>query len=377
MPPGSTPSRRFSFAAPGQPQPQVFRPYGPPRLTSRSTNDAVIRASDPPRVRPRGMSVTDVFKSFARSGLSFANAYGEYSQGVLEGLEDSLKSAWSLVTHDMWQAKTWTELGTTALALAMMHPMDIAGGLADARAMDARWGTHVAQRQLDIMSAIAKLATDLPHWTPRQWGRAVGRLVGDILLAKGAGAAVKVAVRVAVTETIQMRTISGALQKLGTIPAGASKLAKARAIIPVYGRFTMVRTVVPFLDVTTEYGRTSFWSGLEPLASGGSAAEHAEALARASGRTTLEMTKGGAWLGKQTGKLGQQVDWMTQMRPQWGRLSARLARQVRGPVEMYRGPRYAGKFSVWEQYEFEPLDISQKAGRVTDIRVLDIPARKP
>ena len=191
MPPGSTPSRRFSFVGTGQPQPQVFRPYGPPRLTSRSMNDAVIRASDAPRVRPRAVSAAEVFKSFAHSGLSFANAYGEYSQGVLEGLGESLKSAWSLVSHDMWQAKTWSELGTTALALGMMQPFNIAGGLADAYAMDARWGTHVAQRQLDIMHAITQLAADLPHWTPRQWGRAVGRLVGDILLAKGTGAALK------------------------------------------------------------------------------------------------------------------------------------------------------------------------------------------
>lgn len=52
------------------------------------------------------------------------------------------------------------------------------------------------------------------------------------------GAAVKVAVGVAVTETMQLRTISGTLQKLGALPAGAGKLAKARAIIPVYGRLT-------------------------------------------------------------------------------------------------------------------------------------------
>jgi hypothetical protein len=365
MPPGPPPSRRFSFAASGQPQPQVFRPYAPPRLTSRSTNDAVIRASDPPRVRPRAVTATDVFKTFARSGLSFANAYGEYSQGVLEGLEESLKSAWSLVTHDMWQAKTWSELATTALALGLMQPMNIAGGLADAYAMDARWGTHVAQRQLDIMNAIAKLAADLPHWTPRQWGRAVGRLVGDILLAKGTGAAVKMAV----TETMHLRTISGALQGLGKLPAGTSTLAKARAVIPVYGRFTSVRLQIPFRNVSTLANKSAFWSGLE-----GSSAE-AKALAKASGRTSLEMTPGGIWLEEQTGLLGKQVDWFTQMRPQWARLSGRFARQARGSVEVFKGPKFDPVRSIWITEEKGALETSRRAGRVTDIIIRDVPKK--
>ena len=202
----------------------------------------------------------------------------------------------------------------------------------------------------------------------------MGRLVGDILLAKGAGAAVKVAVRVAVTETIQLRIILGALQGLGKLPAGAGRLAKARAVIPVYGRFTMVRVKVPFLDVTTGYGKTTFWSGLETTPEV-SAYEQAKGLADASGRTTLEMTKGGAWLGRQSKLLDDLVDWQTQMRPQWGRLSTRFAKQAQGTVEMYKGPRYAGPHSVWEQFERTPLEKLQKAGKVTDIRIIEIPTK--
>ena len=371
---------RSSFTAPGAPRAGVFLLQGPPRrVTSRGMNDAVIRASNPPRIMPRAATSADMFRELGRAGMSYATAYADFSQGVVEGLGGSLKSAWSLVSHDMWQAKTYTELATTATALALLQPLNIATGLADAYAFDKRWGTHVAQRQMEIMQAIEKLVQDVPRWTPRQWGHAVGRLVGDIVLAKGAGAAAKMAVGVAVSETVHLRTISGAMQRLGAVPAGAGRLAKARAIIPVYGRFTMVRTAVPFLDVRTGINKTTFWSGLEKLAPNTEAFQHAEALARASGRTTLEMTKGGGWLGRQSKLLGNDaglfVDWGTQLRPQWGRLSARFAGQARGSVEMYRGPRYAGSGSVWEQYEQRPLQELLKKGQVTEIKITDVPKK--
>ena len=282
---------------------------------------------------------------------------------MLEGLGESLKSAWSLVSHDLWQRRTWTELAITTTALGLIQPFNIAGGLADAQAFDRRWGTQVAQRQLEILAAIAKLAKDIPRWPPRQWGRAVGRLVGDVLLAKGAGAAVKVAV----SETVQLRTISGALQQLGTLPAGAGKLAKARVNIPVCGRFTSVRIQIPFRNVSTLANKSAFWSGLE-----GSSAE-AKALAQASGRTSLEMTPGGMWLEEQIGLLGKQVDWFGQMRPQWARLSGRFARQARGSVEVFKGPRFDPVRSIWITEEKGALEISQRAGRVTDIIIRDVP----
>ena len=45
-------------------------------------------------------------REVARAGMSFATAYADFSQGVVAGLADSLKSAQSLVSRDMWQAKT-------------------------------------------------------------------------------------------------------------------------------------------------------------------------------------------------------------------------------------------------------------------------------
>jgi hypothetical protein len=387
MPPANSQANRHSFASAGPPRPGAFRPAGAPqRTTSRGMNDAVIRASNPPRVRPRTVGAAIVFRQLTHSGVSFITAYAQFTEGVLEGLEGSLKSAWSLVSRDMWQWRTYTELATTVTALGLIQPFNIPAGLADAQAFDRRWGTHVTQRQVDIMAAINQLVQDVPRWTPRQWGRAVGRLVGDIVLAKGAGAAVKVAAqasmvaaRVAVSESVQVSTIAKQLQTLGKIPVGASRLAKARAIIPVYARYTTVRAAIPFLDVGAGVNKTTFWSGLNPLTPTGQGFEHAEMLARASGRTTLEMTKGGAWLGRQTKLLGNgtqtYVDWQSQLRPQWGRLSARFAKQARGTVEMYRGPRYAGAKSVWEEFEQQPLLESMSQGRVTDIKVIDVPKK--
>jgi hypothetical protein len=387
MPPANSQANRHSFASAGPPRPGAFRPAGAPqRTTSRGMNDAVIRASNSPRVQPRTVGAAIVFRQLTHSGVSFITAYAQFTEGVLEGLEGSLKSAWSLVSRDMWQWRTYTELATTVTALGLIQPFNIPAGLADAQAFDRRWGTHVTQRQVDIMAAINQLVQDVPRWTPRQWGRAVGRLVGDIVLAKGAGAAVKVAAqasmvaaRVAVSESVQVSTIAKQLQTLGKIPVGASRLAKARAIIPVYARYTTVRAAIPFLDVGAGVNKTTFWSGLNPLTPTGQGFEHAEMLARASGRTTLEMTKGGAWLGRQTKLLGNgtqtYVDWQSQLRPQWGRLSARFAKQARGTVEMYRGPRYAGAKSVWEEFEQQPLLESMSQGRVTDIKVIDVPKK--
>jgi hypothetical protein len=380
MPPATSQANRHTFASAGPPRPGAFRPAGAPqRTTSRGMNDAVIRTSNSPRVRPRTADATIMFRQLTHTGVSFITAYAQFSDGVLEGLEDSLKSAWSLVSRDMWQWRTYTELATTVTALGMIQPFNIPAGLVNAQAFDQRWGTHVTQRQVDIMAAINQLVQDVPRWTPRQWGRAVGRLVGDIVLAKGAGAAVKVAVRVAVSESVQVSTIATRLQTLGKIPVGAGRLAKARAIIPVYARYTTVRAAIPFLDVSAGVNKTTFWSGLNPLTSTGQAFEHAEMLAKASGRTTLEMTKGGSWLGRQTNLLGNgkelYVDWQSQMRPQWGRLSARFAKQARGTVEMYRGPRYAGANSVWEEFEQKPLLESLKSGRVTDIKEIDVPKK--
>lgn len=376
MPPATSRTNPYTFVVIVPPRAGAFYPHGAPRrLTSRGMNDAVIRASDPPRLAPRSLAGPEFFGRLQRAGLSFVTAYGDFTEGVLEGLKDSLVGTWQLVAHDLWHARTYTELGTTLLALNLLDPFHLADSLAAGRAFDARWGTHVAQRQVEILAAINKLVRDVPNWTPRQWGRAVGRLVGDILLAKGAGAAVKVGLRVAVSESVQLSTISSQLQSLGRVSAGTSKLARARAILPVYARFTMVRTVIPLLDVRTGANQASFWSGLEELAAGTSPAEHAQALARASGRSTLEMTKGGAWLDRQTALFDQRLNWVQQLRPQWGRLSSRFAARAQGTVDMYKGPRYAGPQSVWEQYERAPLEMSRQTGRVRDIRIIEVPKR--
>ena len=200
MPPANSAANRHTFASTGPPRPGAFRPAGPPRrTTSRGQNDVAIRAGAPPPVRPRTAPGPTLLVFLTSSGYTLAAAYGQFSQGVLDGLGDTLKSTWSLVSRDMWQLSTYRELGTTLTALTLLDPFDVARSLTAARAFDARWGTHVAQRMMDIIGAVKKLLKDAPHWTPRQWGRAVGRLVGELVLAKGAGGAAKLAVEGAST----------------------------------------------------------------------------------------------------------------------------------------------------------------------------------
>lgn len=72
MPPGSTPSRRFSFATSGQPQPKVFRPYAPSRATSRGSNSIAIRPVKPPLQRSVVASLSPHFTLYVRSFESSA-----------------------------------------------------------------------------------------------------------------------------------------------------------------------------------------------------------------------------------------------------------------------------------------------------------------
>lgn len=194
MPPTSPRTARHTFATSGPPRPGAFAPAGAPRrLTSRSLNDAVIRRATPPPARPRTTAGPTLLVFLTSSGQSLATAYVQFSQGVIDGLGDSLKSTWSLVSHDMWQLSTYREMGTTLTALSLLDPLNVAGSLATAHALDARLGTHVAQRMADIINAVNQLMRDAPHWTARQWGRAVGVVIGNLVLAKGAGGAVKLA----------------------------------------------------------------------------------------------------------------------------------------------------------------------------------------
>ncbi|RZK88987.1 MAG: hypothetical protein EOO62_36815, partial [Hymenobacter sp.] len=63
MPPATSQANRHTFASAGPPRPGVFRPAGAPqRTTSRGMNDAVIRTSNPPRVRPRTAGAAIVFR---------------------------------------------------------------------------------------------------------------------------------------------------------------------------------------------------------------------------------------------------------------------------------------------------------------------------
>ncbi|MGI4863593.1 MAG: hypothetical protein ACRYFZ_06685 [Janthinobacterium lividum] len=200
MPPTSPRTARHTFATSGPPRPGAFVPSGAPRrVTSRSLNDAVIRRSTPPVAQPRTAAGPTLLVFLTSSGQSLATAYVQFSQGVMDGLGDSLKSTWSLISHDMWQLSTYREMGTTLTALGLLDPLNVAQSLAAAHALDARLGTHIAQRMADIINAVKQLMRDAPHWTARQWGRAVGRVIGDLVLAKGAGGAVKLAAEGATT----------------------------------------------------------------------------------------------------------------------------------------------------------------------------------
>ena len=118
-------------------------PNGAPRrVTSRSLNDAVIRRATPPVAQPRTAAGPTLLVFLTSPVQSLATAYVQFSQGVMDGLDDSLKSTWSLLSHDM--LTTYREMVTTLTALGLLAPLNVAQSLTAARALDARLGTHVA-----------------------------------------------------------------------------------------------------------------------------------------------------------------------------------------------------------------------------------------
>jgi hypothetical protein len=159
-------------------------------------------------------------------GMGAAKTYGEYTIGFYEGVGSSLKNTWDFVTHDAWQAKTWTEMGTTVAAITLMSgpgANPITGHL-NALWLDKHLGTQFAQRQVQIVVALDQTVRDMPNWKARQWGKVVGRLAGDILTTKGAGAAAKVAVGGVMNATRATATVAeGSALFHSTARAGAAE----------------------------------------------------------------------------------------------------------------------------------------------------------
>jgi len=162
-----------------------------------------------------------------QAGVRVVKTYSEYNRGLVEGLGDSVKSTWGFVTRDAWQVKTWTEMGTTIVAVSLMgQPTGGIAGQANARWLDQKLGIHFAPRQVQIVMALDQTFKEMPHWKARQWGKLVGRVAGDVLTTKGAASGAKVAGQVASTAGRVAKANVGALD-LGAMPAGqaAKKLA--------------------------------------------------------------------------------------------------------------------------------------------------------
>ena len=281
------------------------------------------------------------------AGVLAVKTYGEYSQGVLEGLGDSVKSTWGFVTRDAWQVKTWTEMGTTMVAVSLMSPQH----MGTAQWLDGKLGTQFAPRQVQIVMALDQTFKEMPHWKARQWGKLVGRVAGDVLTTKGAGAGAKAGITLAKAEFTTVRAIT----------KSAGSITKATG---AYGRYNNVRAQIPFRNVTTAPNKATFWSGLEE------GANEAKEWAKLNGRTSLEMTRGGQWLDAQQTLLNNaKVPWDI-MRPQWARLSRRFAQATRGQVTVLQGPRFNAVSSIWVTVEETELQALQKAGKVTEIKIV-------
>lgn len=340
-------SNRVQAVRPGAQPPVPRQPVSGRTVVARQAKPSAARPAPQASQRIRA-TTPGVGQRVLQAGTLAVKTYGEYSHGVLEGLGDSVKSTWGFVTRDAWQVKTWTEMGTTMVAVTLMSPQH--GGQAGAMWLDKKLGTQFAPRQVQIVMALDQTFKEMPHWKARQWGKLVGRVAGDVLTTKGAGAGAKAGISLAKAEITTVRTIATNTGSLAET-AGA------------YGRYTSVRTQIPFRNVATPPGKATFWSGLER------GADEAKIWSQANGRTSLEMTKGGQWLDGQQALLNNKVPWDV-MRPQWARLSRRFAQNTRGQVTVLQGPRYNPTSSIWVTVEEKELVTLQRAGKVTEIRIL-------
>jgi hypothetical protein len=120
-------------------------------------------------------------------------------------------------------------MGTTMVAVTLMQPQ-YAG---TANWLDQKLGTQFAPRQVQIVVALDQTFKEMPHWKARQWGKLVGRVAGDVLTTKGAGAGVKVAGRVASTagRVANTNVASWGLRGMGTKQAATTVAQKLPTIL--------------------------------------------------------------------------------------------------------------------------------------------------
>lgn len=191
----ATVSNRVQALRPGS------RPAAPPaRPVSSRVAVAGFRRPAAAPARPISQRVRAVQpppgQRVVRAGVIAAKATGEFSLGVVDGLGNSVKSTWGFISHDAWQVKTWTEMGTTivAISLASSQAGGMANGRANAQWLDQHLGTHFAPRQVQLVMALDQTFKEMPHWQSRQWGQLTGRIIGDVLTTKGAAMAPKAAI---------------------------------------------------------------------------------------------------------------------------------------------------------------------------------------
>ena len=98
--------------------------------------------------------------------------------------------------------------------------------------------------------ALDQTFQEMPHWKARQWGKLVGRVAGDVLTTKGAGAGVKVAGRVAGTagRVAQANVTSWGLRGMGTRQAATTVAQKLPTILTDAEGYLIgpIRLITPF-----------------------------------------------------------------------------------------------------------------------------------
>lgn len=238
----------------------------PPPVSNRA---AVLRQDAPTSAAPSvservGAVLSTAARRVHQAGAVAAQLDAEFTEGLKKGMERSLRGAVNFVTQEAWQAETWTELGTTVVAIGLLtpqHPQGVLGGQAHAQWLDRQLGTHVAQRQLQLVVAIDQKLKEMPGWNAEQWGELVGHVAADALLTRGAVTGVRVTTNVASTAR-QVASSNVAAMNLGSLSAGQAARTVAQRLPTIFtdsqGYFIgPIRTELPFSLRVQRYGTMS------------------------------------------------------------------------------------------------------------------------
>jgi hypothetical protein len=304
---------------------------------SERTMIATGRYAPPPPLVEKQSAVGKAVDAVLLSPITesiLVNPVTRFFQGIGDGIIDVGKTTWKFASNDAWEKKTWVEMGKSTVAVGLMAPEGY--GIHVTELIDNHFDTRFGERQQAIKGAVGKFVVDdIINGDAQSRGKATGQIIGNILLAKGAGAVASTAIN-------------------------EVNIARRIGSIGGYGQYTYLRAGVKVMDVSTPHGKALFWSGID---GGGNAATQ---YALRNNLINLERTRGGNWLQNQNlSSLPREFQGLL-----WDGISFRFASGASGNIFVLQGNSIRMQ-SVWMRVERKILMDKFSNKKIQTIEFID------